>query len=437
MQPSFKLGMSGIPDYSAKKVHEKIFETLQDLADRGFEEEDVAASLNRIKNKMKRAPVEAGVWGVNLLESLAGKWVWERDLMEAMRWDVHAKELEAQVFGHSEVRLLLLRETVKKVPGEARGVDGVSFGDATELVSSNCCTQEETGLLVKLVLEKLLNNPHYVNVTMVSSPKAAEEKVKAEEEALDKIKAMYPAGSDAAIGLVADVANLTSWQTTPDSPEAEAAVPVLSLEDVEHGLPLWSRAGEITEPYPGTTVLELEEQTSGLLYANLGIDLGSSVPPNDVKLLPLLTFAFNTFAFKGSTKRERERDEFTNTCGIEYQIVTRPRIGAPDFPVFYLLIEGISTAEQTPHLLKLMRMALLNIELDSAEAEDAMRRHIDSTIRQMQSDFQENALSWVKRHTGAMMTATGYLHSQLEVTRHQGIPHPRPGRRADVSISSM
>ena len=424
MQPSFKLGMSGIHDFSVKKVHEKIFETLQDLADLGFEEEDVAASLNRIKNKMKRAPVEADVWGVRLLESMAGKWVWERDLMEAMRWDVHAEEVEAKVFGPSEVRLPL-PETVKRSPGEPRGVEGDSFGDAAELsLSSDCCLQGDAGLLVKLILEKLLNNPHCVNVTMVSSPKAAEEKVKAEEEALEKVKAMYPAGSSAAIGLVADVANLTSWQTTPDSPEAEAAVPVLSLEEVEHGLPLWARAGEITEPYPGTTLLELEEHTSGLLYANLGLDLGSSVPPEDVKLLPLLTFAFDTFAFKGSTKRERERDEFTNTCGIQYQIVTRPRVGAPDFPVFYLLIEGISTAEQAPHLLKLMRMALLNIELDSAEAEDAMRRHIDSTIRQMQSNFQENALAWVKRHTGAMMTSTGYLHSQLEVTMLQGIRGP-------------
>jgi Zn-dependent M16 (insulinase) family peptidase len=104
MQPSFKLGMSGVHNYSTGAVHSKIFETLEDLADRGFEVEDVAASLNRIKNRLRRAPVESAVWGVNLLESIAGKWIWERDIVEAMRWDVHAEELQVQVSRELEVR---------------------------------------------------------------------------------------------------------------------------------------------------------------------------------------------------------------------------------------------------------------------------------------------------------------------------------------------
>lgn len=108
IQPSFLVGMVGVEPEDAAAVHSKIMETLEGLAENGFEEADIQASLNRIEMKLRLKKPEDHKFGVTLLEVLAGKWVWERDILEAMDWEARAKELERKVE--------LLREEVRDLP---------------------------------------------------------------------------------------------------------------------------------------------------------------------------------------------------------------------------------------------------------------------------------------------------------------------------------
>lgn len=271
-------------------------------------------------------------------------------------------------------------------------------------------------MFADLIRRFLLANPHRLSVTFAASREAAREQQEAEARALARAAAQRPAGSKAARDLVADCSDLALWQTTPDTPEAVAAVPTLSFKDVSREVPTWVVEPRTEEPYRGTTLMEAEEEMTGeLIYAALALDLGQSVPPEDIVLLPVLAFAMDLLGFRGGTALERQRKEFTHCAGIQYLLEVGSREGEEDLPAFHLIIEGGAKSAEAPLLLSLLRRALLDVDFRSAEAAAAVRSYVTSAITGMQRDFQDNALEWVRCHTAAMMTPVGWIRAQLEV----------------------
>lgn len=169
-------------------MHDLVMETLQRLATEGFSELDIEASLNRIVMAGKTAVSESGTLGVDLLQQLAGPWVWG--------WDVFAR-----------LRLGRRAERLRR-----RLADGED-------------------VFRPLVQHYLLDNPHRINVTLLPSATLAEEQEDAEwdwiqgrlarmsfkerQEQVEQTKAM------------------AAYQAAADPPEVSDAIPSLKVADLD------------------------------------------------------------------------------------------------------------------------------------------------------------------------------------------------------------
>ncbi len=140
----------------------------------------------------------------------------------------------------------------------------------------------DQGWFEKLLREVFLDNPHRARLCMVPSKTVGEEKQEAERQRLARIKTGWdPARIDQTI---AEFQALRSRQERADSPEALAALPVLSLSDIPEEAPALRQAvGQVD----GAALLHQDVDTDGITYLDLYFDV-SDLPLADLQKLPLL-----------------------------------------------------------------------------------------------------------------------------------------------------
>merc|ERR1739844_640347 len=86
--------------------------------------------------------------------------------------------------------------------------------------------------------------------------------------------------------IIQNTVTLKQIQAAEDSPEASATIPKLSLEDLTREVAEYPI--EVTESQGVTVVKHEMVSTSGIAYAEFGVDI-SGVSTDDIVLLPIFT----------------------------------------------------------------------------------------------------------------------------------------------------
>jgi hypothetical protein len=142
-----------------------------------------------------------------------------------------------------------------------------------------------------LIKKYLINNPHKVTVVMKPDPDFNSRINQAEEDKLKEIKGSMNSGQIEEV--VRSTEELLSAQAAEDTPEARATLPRLELSDIERKQPEIPVSieelsfSDTSRPRgPMSRMLVNVLPTSGILYANIGINIGD-IPIDELELLPL------------------------------------------------------------------------------------------------------------------------------------------------------
>lgn len=274
LQTAFSVGLKGVEPTNVREVEKLIFSTLEALAREGIEKDAIEASLNTIEFALREKNTGRYPRGLAVMLEALNEWLYNQDPIEALAF---AGPLEK----------------TKK-----------AYADNPRLFS-------------ELIDELLVGNTHRTTVVLLPSPDANKAREEAEKAMLDKARMAF---SDAELAQIMRATDeLRRLQDTPDSPEALATIPVLSLEDIPKEAPvLPSELLLLTEtPQEGGTVAQgkqsamdarRSETASSAFYHELAtggivyLDLGFSFAKLESRLLPYVSLLGRLLLETGTDK---------------------------------------------------------------------------------------------------------------------------------------
>jgi Zn-dependent M16 (insulinase) family peptidase len=315
-QVKYSVGMKGVLSENTAKVEELILTTLAQLTS-GIDVDTIAASVNTVEFHLREQNTGRFPRGLSLMLGALTSWIYDRDPLEALAF---------------EAPLTSIKERVAK--------GGKYF----------------EGLIQKY----LLDNPHRAAVVLEPDPNVNKQREEIENERLARAKA---AMSQAEIEkVIADVAELKHHQETPDTPEALASIPSLSLNDLDKQIktvPI-----EVSK-LEGAQFLYHDLFTNGIAYLDLGFDL-HSVPQD---LLPFVGLLGRALLELGT-----EKEDFVkltqrigrSTGGIHSGTITST-IRESSQSALWFMLRSKAVVSQTPELLAILKDVLLSAKLDNPE----------------------------------------------------------------------
>ncbi len=313
-QGYFSAGMKGVETANLEKVENVIHATLAELAEKGLDPETVAASLNTLEFRLREQNTGRFPRGLFLMLNALTPWLYEANPLDGMAFEAPLQAVKSQPQGYFE------------------------------------------GLIQK----HLLDNPHRSTLHLVPDAEEGKRKEALEVERLAKAKAaMTPEQIQA---IIADVAALKKHQETPDSPEALATIPALTLKDIDpkiKTIPI-----EIGEMH-GAKLFSHDLPTNGILYLDLGFDL-HPIPADLLPFIGLLGRALLQMGTESQDYVALTQRIGKSTGGIRSATLTST-IRESQESALYFFLRGKATTDKAADLLDILKDVLLSAKLDNRE----------------------------------------------------------------------
>jgi len=314
---TFGIGLKGIDINSAPRVVEIIFETLGQLARDGLEPDMVEAAVNSIEFQLRENNTGRFPRGLSLMLGAMGAWLYDGDPLSLLKY---------------EAPLAAVKQELKQNPS----------------------------YLSDLIQVNLLDNTHRTTVILKPDPELGQRLIEEEQQKLSAIQSGL--GDDEIEAIIDNTLALKKLQETPDSPEALAKIPTLTLADLDRD----SKEIPIeVEPFDGGEILFHNLFTNGIVYLDAAFDL-HSLP---VELLPYVNLFGSSLTGMGTksldyvklTQRIGQK-----TGGIWHSTFTSASHDRQSNPA-RLLLRGKATMSQVRELLAIFEEVLTNIKLDNRE----------------------------------------------------------------------
>ncbi len=314
-QLTFSTGLKGVQPADVDKVADLIFTTLADLVRDGIDPDTVAASLNTIEFNLREQNFGSFPRGLVALLQALTTWLHDGDPLAPLAFEGPLNAVKAA-----------LAENPRYFEG--------------------------------LIQTYLLDNAHRSVFVLEPDATLAERQEAAEQARLAQARQGMTEADLRAV--ITSAARLKEMQETPDTPEALATIPRLTLADLDKEAK--SIPAELSE-VNGARVLYHDLFTNGIVYLDLGLDL--HMLPQD--LLPyammfgeaLLEIGTETEDFVKLTQRiGRQTGGIAPTTS---HAMVRDSAQATD----WLFLRGKATVAQTGDLLAILRDILLTVKLDN------------------------------------------------------------------------
>ncbi len=313
----FSTGLKGIAPDNADKVEELILSTLRTLAEDGLDPDTVAAALNTVEFRLRENNSGSYPQGLLMMIFALSTWLYDQDPVLPLAFETPL-------------------QTIK---------DRLAAGEH---------------YFETLIHQHFVDNPHRTTVLLTPGTEVRKAQEAKETERLRQAKAGM---TDADVQQVIDTANeLKRLQETPDTPEALATLPMLTLEDLDKNINTIPNNIMRTE---AETVLYHDLFTNGIVYLDVGFDL-HTLPQDLLPYVPLFGDCL--------TKIGTEREDFVKisqrigqkTGGIwPARLVSSTKDPAQSLAKLFL--QAKSTMAQADDMLDLLRDLLITVKLDNQE----------------------------------------------------------------------
>lgn len=314
-QMLFSAGLKGIAVEDAAKVETLILERLTELARSGIEPEMVEAAMNTIEFQLRENNSGGYPRGLILMLHALTTWLYDDDPMEPLAFEAPLNAIKARL------------------------ADDESYFE-------------------HLIQRYLVDNPHRTTVILKPDAHVGQEQAAAERDRLAQARAAMSA--DEVQRVIEQTEELQRLQAAPDPPEALAALPMLTRDDLDpqnKTIPL----EVLTEG--GNTVLYHDLFTNGIVYLDLGLNL--HVLPQE--LLPYAPL-FGQALVKIGTETE-DFVKISQRIGRQTGGIWPSRFVSSQKDsgrgAAWLMLHGKATLEHAPDMLAILRDLLLTVNLDN------------------------------------------------------------------------
>lgn len=315
-QMYYSVGMKGVRPENFQAVRELIRDTLERIAEEGFEPDLIEAGINSAE--------------FDLRENNTGSY--PRGLIVMLR------SLATWLYDQNPLSLVAFEEPLVKLKDRlARGEE----------------------VFETLIRRYLLKNSHHT-VVMLTPETGPAARMEEEEEALIQTLRRDCGLSDEE--LIQRTRLLRDMQETPDAPEALALLPALSRADIDPQVRVVPT--EIQKWGQGTALLH-DLPTNDICYLDLALDL-SGVPDH---LLPLLSLFARGLTEMGTTKEDYitfSKRINSKTGGVYTRSLISHSEHGPE-PVARLVVRAKAVSERTEDMLDIVSDALNLAYFDDRE----------------------------------------------------------------------
>ena len=316
-QMYFSAGLKGIAVEDADKVEDLILGTLAALAEEGIDADMVEASLNTVEFDLRENNTGRYPRGLMLMLRSLSTWLYDGDPLAPLAFE-------------SPLRAIKQR---------------LGSGEA---------------YFENLIREYLVENSHRTTVLLKPDPECRPRQDAAEQARLAEARAAM--STEELTAVIQDTHELKRLQETPDSPEALATIPALTLADLDKENKLTPL--EVLEE-GRTKILYHDLFTNGIIYLDVGFDL-HILPQDLLPYVPLFGQALVKIGTETEDFVKLSQRIGRETGGIQSSILTSAVRGSPQAAA-RLFLRGKATVTQGDNLLALLRDILLTVKLDNRE----------------------------------------------------------------------
>lgn len=313
-QAYFSTGLKGIVRDDVGRVEDLIVTTLAALVEDGIEPEMIEAAVNTVEFRLRENNTGSYPRGLLLMLRALRPWLHGGDPLAPLAF---------------EAPLAAIKQKLADDPAYFEG----------------------------LIARRFLRNPHRTTVVLHPDPEVRRRREAAERERLDAARA---AMSQNDLRRVMDeTRQLKAAQETPDSPEALATIPMLTLDDLDREnktIPL-----DVSDSH-GCTVLFHDLFTNGIVYLDLGFNL-RALPQEALPYVPLFGRALLEMGTETEDYVKLAQRIGRKTGGIQ-AVQFASAAHNSDQAAAWGVLRGKVTVEQAGDLFDILRDVLLTARLD-------------------------------------------------------------------------
>ncbi len=316
-QGFFSIGLKGIKAETAPQVEELVLNTLRELADQGIDSAAIEASLNTIEFRLRENNTGSFPRGLAIMIRALTTWL------------------------HDDDPLLHL-----------------AFEGPLAAIKEHLAAGEP--YFENMIREAFLNNPHRTTTLLNPDPEQGPREDAQEQARLDEVRAGMSAEELQAV--IERTHELKRLQETPDSPEALAMIPSLTLNDLD---PNTKEIPLTHYTQADVRVLYHDLATSGITYLDIGMNL-HTLPQ---ELLPYASIFADALLELGTADEDYVRLTQRigrKTGGLRMSSMSSMIQGSDESTV-WLFLRGKATPDKTDDLLEIIRDVLLTVRLDNRE----------------------------------------------------------------------
>ena len=281
--------------------------------------------------------------------------------------DILAKGLDKEALLAELERMAFSSREIEEPYGLILGLtalDGWLYGDdpltyiETAGIFDTLRQKADTGFFADLLREMLGSTQALCRVRLLPSETKTQEDQAAEKARLEADIARWDAA--AREQAYAAFRTMHNWQQTPDSPEALATLPTLTLADVSEDVP------PIPVTPEGKTLLRVETETNGITYGKLFFDV-SDFSPEELRLLNILCACFGKLHTETTSALSLQTKIKANFGHLSAEI---ERVAPPEQLTQctpYLVVSAAMLEESAPQAFRLLEELLTRTLYDEAD----------------------------------------------------------------------
>lgn len=316
-QMTFSVGMKGVAEGDLEQLEKLIMETLERLAQDGFDPELLEAALNTLEFQLRENNTGSYPRGLAHILDAIGLWLHDGDPIEELAYE---KTLE----------------------------------NGKQLLA------KDPQYLQRLIREHLLDNLHRCTIRLLPQIGLREREEAAELERLAQIRSEM--SEEYLMKIIEQTAALKLAQETPDPPELVALLPSLKLADLD---PKTKIIPIECSSFQDAEILYHDLFTNGIVYLDIGFNL-RCLPQKLLPYVPLFTQALIEIGTQTEDDVKLAQRIRRKTGGIGASPMFTPKSEDP-MGLAYLIMRGKSTMSQAADLLEIMRDILLTVNFDNPQ----------------------------------------------------------------------
>uniref|UniRef100_A0A8C9XNH0 Pitrilysin metalloproteinase 1 n=1 Tax=Sander lucioperca TaxID=283035 RepID=A0A8C9XNH0_SANLU len=350
-EASFSIGLQGMSEEDTERVKQIISQTIDDIIEKGFEEERIEALLHKLEIQIKHQSTN---FGLSLASYIASLWNHDGDPVE----------------------LLQISDSVAK------------FRQA--LKENPCFLQEK-------VLHYFKENTHRLTLSMSPDEAYLEKQAQAEEEKLQrKIQAL--SHSDRKEIYEKGLELLATQSKTQDA----SCLPALKVSDIEPTIPITpvqiSTAG-------GVPVQYCEQPTNGLVYLRAMCSLNTL--PEDLRLyVPLFCSVITKMGCGALDYRQQAQQMELRTGGMSVSTQVTPDSTQLDMYEQGVLLSSSCLERNLPHMFQLWRDIFNSPHFDD---EERLRVLVMMSAQELANGISYSGHMYAMTRAGRHLTPAGDL----------------------------